>query len=116
MKNLLLLLLLAFPVFCHAQTDTTVYQKKIAYCTVEISHPGMTSNFVATLSDGTTTKTSAMEIKDSNGKQIKFTSRIAVLDYITQRGWTLVSSYYIYDKFYPVLGFVFEKPVAPNIH
>ena len=37
-------------------------------------------------------------------------------DYITQRGWTLVSSYYIVDKFFPVLGFVFEKPIAANIH
>jgi hypothetical protein len=115
MKKLLFLLLFTLPVFCKAQTDSASYQKKIAYCTVEISHSGA-SKFVATLDDGTTTKINAMEIKDSKGKQIKFTSRIAILDYITQRGWTLVSSYYIVDKFFPVLGFVFEKPIAANIH
>ena len=114
MKNLLFLLLFSFPFFCLAQTDTNTYQKKVAYCTVEISHDG--SKYAASLDDGTTTKANAMEIKDSKGKQMLFTSRIAVLDYITQRGWTLVSSYYIVDKYFPVLGFVFEKPVAANIH
>jgi hypothetical protein len=114
MKNLLFLLLFSFPFFCLAQTDTNTYQKKVAYCTVEISHDG--SKYAASLDDGTTTKSNAMEIKDSKGKQMLFTSRIAVLDYITQRGWTLVSSYYIVDKYFPVLGFVFEKPVAANIH
>ena len=114
MKNLLFLLLFSFPFFCLAQTDTNTYQKKVAYCTVEIGHDG--SKYAASLDDGTTTKANAMEIKDSKGKQMLFTSRIAVLDYITQRGWTLVSSYYIVDKYFPVLGFVFEKPIATNIH
>jgi len=113
MKNLLFLLLL-LPVFCHAQTDTTAYKKKIAYCTVEIAARG--SYYLVSIDDGTTTKASAMEIKDSKGKQIKFTSRIAVLDYITQRGWTLVSSYYPYGKYDNTLGLIFEKPVATNIH
>jgi len=114
MKKLLFLLLLSLPVFCHAQTDTTAYQKKIAYCTVEVSQFG--SKFFASLDDGTKTKANAMEIKDSKGKQVPFTSRIAVLDYITQQGWTLVSSYYKDDKFDNTLGLIFEKPVVPNTH
>ncbi|WP_158990614.1 hypothetical protein [Mucilaginibacter sp. L196] len=114
MKNLLFLLLLSLPVFCYAQTDTTVYQKKIAYCTVEIATRG--SYYLVSIDDGTTTKASDMEIKDSKGKQIKFTSRIAVLDYVTQRGWKLVSSYYVDDKFNNTLGLICEKPVVTNVH
>ncbi len=114
MKKLLFLLLLSLPVFCLAQTDTTAYQKKIAYCTVEIDTRG--SKYLASLDDGTTTKTSAMEIKDSKGKQIKFTSRIDVLDYMTQRGWTLVSSYYTASRAETFLGLIFKKPVATNVH
>ena len=114
MKKLLILLLLAVPFICKAQTDTSNYQKKIAYCTVEITQFG--SKYFVSIDDDSKTKASDMEIKDSKGKQIKFTSRIAVLDYITQRGWTLVSSYYPYGKYDNTLGLIFEKPVATNIH
>lgn len=110
MKKLLFLLLLSLPVFCHAQTDTTAYQKKIAYCIVGIGSPSR-KYVVATLFDGTTTKTSDIEIKDSNGKQIRFPTTIAVLDYVTQQGWTLVSSYYAGAQ-----NFIFKKPVAASIH
>jgi len=57
-----------------------------------------------------------MEIKDSNGKQTKFTSRIAIFDYITQRGWKLVSSYFLDGKYDNTLGLIFEKPVATSTH
>jgi len=73
MKKIIFLALFAIPMFCRAQTDTTTYQKKIAYCTVEISQSG--SKFLATLDDGTKTKASDMEIKDSNGKQTNFKNR-----------------------------------------
>jgi hypothetical protein len=114
MKKIIFLTLFAIPIFCRAQTDTTNYQKKIAYCIVEIDTRG--SNYLASLDDGTITKASAMEIKDSKGKQIKFTSRIAVLDYMTQRGWTLASSYYTSSRVETMLGLVFKKPVDANIH
>jgi hypothetical protein len=110
MKKLLFLLLLSLPIFCHAQTDTTAYQKKIAYCIVGIGSPSR-KYVVATLFDGTAKKTSDIEIKDSQGKQIKFTTVIDVLDYVTQQGWTLVSSYYAGAQY-----FVFKKPVATNTH
>ena len=112
MKKLLFLLLFAIPVFCKAQTDTTNHQKKIAYCTVEITTSG--SKYLASLDDGTKTKSKDMEIKDSKGKQIKFTSRIAILDYVTQQGWILVSSYYMDDKYDNTLGIIFERPVPAD--
>ena len=111
MKKLLILLLLAVPFICKAQTDTSNYQKKIAYCTVETQQSG--SKFIAALDDGTTTKYSAMEIKDSKGKPLKFKSRITILDYMTQRGWTLVSSYGSANPL-TIVDFIFERPVVAD--
>jgi len=112
MKKFLLLLLFASPFICKAQSDTSNYQKKIAYCTVEITQFG--SKYFVSIDDGTKTKASDMEVKDNKGKQIKFASRIAVIDNMTRQGWTLVSSYYKDDKYDNTLGLIFERPGTAN--
>ena len=111
MKMLLFILLFVIPAISRAQTDTVAYQKKIAYCTVETTQFGR--NYEAKIDDGTSKKFGGVDIKNSKGKDRDFHSRSDILDYMTQLGWTLVSSYGLPGQANAV-GFVFERPVAVN--
>jgi len=44
---------------------------------------------------------------------LKFKSRITVLDYMTQSGWTLVSSYGSANPL-TIVDFIFERPVVAD--
>ncbi len=108
MKKLLFLVLFAAPFFCFAQTDTTTQKQKITYCIAQVEHDG--SKFDINLDDGSRGRNGS-EIKDSNGKTMKFDTRISALNYITQLGWTLVSSYTLKGTTLEVIAFVFKRPV-----
>jgi len=108
MKKLLFLVLFAAPFFCFAQTDTATHKQKIAYCIAQVEHDG--SKFDINFDDGSRGKNGS-EIKDSQGKTMKFDSRITALNYVTQLGWTLVSSYTLKGTTREVIAFVFQRPV-----
>ena len=69
------------------------------------------TNYSATIDDGVKKKQRDMNINDSKGRSRRFSSRIAILDYMTKLGWTLVSSYGTIDKG-GIISFVFERPVT----
>jgi len=109
MKKLLFLLLFTLPVFCKAQTDSASHKQTVSYCTAEIYPDG--SKYEIIMDDGTKKKSSQMEIKTPNGKVMKLDSRIAALNYVTQQGWTLVSSYAVVG-ISDAIGLILERPYS----
>jgi len=109
MKKLLFLLLSAAPMFCMAQTDTTIQKQKITYCIVEISSDG--SKYDMMFDDGSTKKKNGVKVKNAKGNPMVFDTRISALNYVTHLGWKLVSSYPTGLQSYDV-DFVFERSIA----
>jgi hypothetical protein len=108
MKKLLFLALFIAPILCKAQTDTA-HKQKVNYCIAEVSADG--SKYDMMFDDGSTTKRDGVKVKDAKGKIMVFNSKISALNYVTQLGWKLVSSYSISGILYDV-AFVFERPAA----
>ena len=106
MKKLLFLLLFAAPMLSKAQTDTSVYKQKVVYCIAEIASDGLKYDMM--FDDGSTTKKDGIKVKDAKGKIMAFNSKISALNYVSQLGWKLVSSYTIPGPLYDV-AFVFER-------
>jgi hypothetical protein len=106
MKKLLFLLFFAAPVFCLAQADTTIHKQKVAYCIAEVASDG--SKYDMMFDDGSTQKRDGVKVKDAKGKVMVFDSKVSALNYVSQLGWKLVSSYTIPGIVYDV-AFVFER-------
>jgi len=108
MKKLLFLLLFAAPMFCMAQTNTTV-NKQVTYCIAIVGNDG--SKFDMMFDDGSTKKRDGVKVKDAKGKIMTFDSKVSALNYVSKLGWTLVSSY-IPTNIDMAVAFVFERPVT----
>jgi len=85
MKNLLFALLLLGTTVAHAQNTGK-------YCEVKVYRPGF-NKYVAIVNYGDKNdNTNRAVLKDKDGAEIKFSSRVAALNYMNAQGWVLVSS------------------------
>jgi hypothetical protein len=90
MKKVLALLLLASPFYSLAQSNLTQTGRKEKFCVVYVHPAG--SKYEIDIDDGTKKITKITELKDEKGKTVEFDSVVAILDYMSQRGWVLSTS------------------------
>jgi hypothetical protein len=109
MKKLLFLVLAVTPFFCRAQTDTAKYKQKEELCLLLVYPSG--SSYEAYLDDGHKKAMKEMELKNGQGKAIEFGSMVNVLDYMSQRGWILNTSYPDIIRGIREISVIFKRPL-----
>src|ERR1700761_1148197 len=93
MKKILLLLLFTAPLFGFAQNVISSNQPKGPYGIAMVYCGFSKSQVELSINDGSGKKMKDMMIKDEQGKNLKFTSEVSALNYLSQNGWSIVSSY-----------------------
>ena len=109
MKKILILLAVWIPLMCFSQTDSIRVKE---YCSVKFVRGGDAARM--------TMKDSSFEIKDANGKSIKFHSDISLINYVAEQGWELhpISIYYsnsTYGKYYEYVFWRYKKNEQKNV-
>ena len=90
-----------------AQQKPTQYN---AYCEVTVGSSGMMDYINITFDFGYTRYPSAL-LYDEKGHPIKFRSPMDAVNYLGERGWHLVTSYYSNDAKGQIRHYILEKKV-----
>jgi len=90
MKKSISLVLFLVPFFCHAQTARTQLAQNEEFCVVSILTAG--NEFEIYVGDSTKKTNKERMIKDGKGKVIDFGSFVLALNYLEQKGWTLLTA------------------------
>jgi hypothetical protein len=114
MKQILLLLLLASPFLCKAQSDTTAAKKHEQYCMIIATAKFFSSKVSIAVDFGQETSfwhSQGQTIKDNSGKVMNFNSVIDALNYMSSQGWLFVNAYALTEGTSgKVLNYVMRKP------
>ena len=99
-------------VFIALAVSVSAQQAYKAYCEVVVwSGKGVVMNALVTFDFGMKTHPTA-SLYDSNGQPLTFVSGMDAVNYLAQRGWTLVSTYYNTYNQLESTHFVMEKTVT----
>ena len=107
-RQLLVMVVMCCAINVWAQQKTTQYN---AYCEVTVRNSGMDNFINITFDFGLTRYPNAL-IYDEKGQPIKFRSPMDAVNYLGERGWRLVTSYYSDDAKGQVRHYILEKKVT----
>lgn len=107
-RFLLLLPLLFVLCFVRAQQSQSHYY---AYCEVTVGSSGMMDYINISFDFGYTRYPNAL-LYDDKGQPVKFRSPMDAVNYLGERGWHLVTSYYSNDTKGQVRHYILEKKVS----
>ena len=107
-KYVLLLMVMCCTINVCAQQKTEQYN---VYCEVTVRNSGMDSFINITFDFGLTRYPNAL-LYDEKGQPVKFRSPMDAVNYLGERGWRLVTSYYSDDVKGQVRHYILEKRVS----
>lgn len=111
MKKIIALFFLIAPAYCFAQTDSLKYKPKEEYCEVVARH--YYSGYELKISNKDEDFDKIEWLKNADNKVRKFKSVLGVLNYMSQYGWMLITTFTEVTRGNSDdMHFVFKRPLT----